>query len=274
LTTTLPIVAFAASLALMIALAATVFGAIYMGIAAGAVFALTPVLWRQLQAAPASLYVLPFLTGWLLGVAHIDGKHPAFWAAAAGACLGAGLYTATSAVVMMPIYVLLTIGILAAHRTVNARDLTWFLAVFLIAVSAYVLPWVRHPELFRQTVNAFHLYDANRFNVAHGIRDMGSWVGLTARSDVYYEYFNPAFLFLSDGPLFLPTAPLLVIGVWRLIMRETGAFARLTLTGFLAAPFAAALTAEAPTARRTIYLTPLAATPQPPLARGRGHPPE
>jgi hypothetical protein len=36
------------------------------------------------------------------------------------------------------------------------------------------------PQLFRDTVTAHHLYDVNRFSVLQGIREMVSWVGLTA----------------------------------------------------------------------------------------------
>ena len=65
---------------------------------------------------------------------------------------------------------------------------------------------VLHPEDFRSTVNALHLYDANRLNPLQGVRDMASWIGLTARSDVYYDYFNPAFLFITGHVLLWPLA--------------------------------------------------------------------
>ena len=46
---------------------------------------------------------------------------------------------------------------------------------------------------------------------------------------------------------------------WRIINDDGNALARTCLTGFLAAPFAAALTAENPDPRRLIFLAPFAA---------------
>ena len=58
---------------------------------------------------------------------------------------------------------------------------------------------VLHPEYWRDRIMAHGLYDAHRYNLLQGAREMFSWVGLTARTEVYYDSFNPALLFLSGG---------------------------------------------------------------------------
>jgi hypothetical protein len=91
------------------------------------------------------------------------------------------------------------------------------------------------------------------------LREMVSWVGLTARSEVYYDYFNPTFLFLTGRVLLFPLVVLLPIGLYRILIRESTPLARLSLAGFLAAPFAASLTAEPPTPGRILFITAFAA---------------
>jgi hypothetical protein len=48
-------------------------------------------------------------------------------------------------------------------------------------------------------------------------------------------------------------------GLFQIVSGETTVLARLSLAGFLAAPFAAALTAQAPTPGRMLFVTPYAA---------------
>ena len=92
-----------------------------------------------------------------------------------------------------------------------------------------------------------------------GAREITSWVGLTARSEVYWDYFNPAFLFLTVGVLFPPLIVLLPVGLIAMLRESSTPLSRLWLAGLAVAPMAAALTAEAPIPARAIYLTPFAA---------------
>jgi hypothetical protein len=259
--TALTLLALTASMALLYRLGARIFVSARFGILTAALFALTPLLWRQTEGAPAALAPLPFVIGWLWAVAHIERADAVSfrWAVFAGAVLGVGVYTSRAAVVMMPLYLLLTMAILVHDGTVRLRELGALIGGFVLAVSAAVAQLLRHPEVFRDTVNAYHLYDANRFNVRQGIREMTSWVGLTARSEVYYDYFNPAFLFLTGRVLLWPLVVLVPAGLYQIVAEEATPLARLSLAGFLAAPFAASLTAEAPTPARILFITPFAA---------------
>jgi hypothetical protein len=72
---------------------------------------------------------------------------------------------------MMPFYALLTIAVFAHARALRLRELALFVAAFAIAASPLAVSFISHPERFRDTVNAYHLYDANRFNVLQGIRE-------------------------------------------------------------------------------------------------------
>jgi hypothetical protein len=242
------------SSAALYAAAARGFASPRFGALTAALFAATPLVWRLALEMPAALAPLPFVAGWLLAVTHLTERRAAWWAIAAGALLGAGAYMSRAAIVMMPLYLLLTIVVLAAAG-IEVRVLGAMAAAFAAAVSPGTLALVRHPDVFRQTVNAYRLYDANRFSLRQGIREMASWVGLTARIEVYYDYFNPAFLFLSGHVLLLPLVVLVPAGVYQIVAAETSPLPRLTMAGFLAAPFAASLTAEAPLPARALFLT-------------------
>jgi hypothetical protein len=235
------------------------FASTRFGIVTAAVFALTPLLWRQSQSAPGSLAPLPFVAGWLLAVAHSQAARATWWPFVAGALLGAGVYTSLAAAVMMPLYLLLTIAVVAHARAVPLTQLALLTATYCIGSVPLLVSLVGNPETFRNIVNAHHLYDADRFNVLQGMREMTSWVGLTARSEVYYDYFNPAFLFLTGRVLLLPLAVLIPVGLYQVVSDETTALARLSLAGFLAAPLAASLTAQPPTPARILFITPFAA---------------
>jgi hypothetical protein len=254
--TALVFAALIGSSALMFVLGRRVFVSPGYGALVAVLFALTPLLWHQLQIEPASLYPLPFVVAWLVATGNIERTAGS---AVAGAALGLGVYTSYAAMVMMPLYLLLTIAVFAYARAVSLRQLAVCASAFAAAAAPLAFTMLRHPETFRNTVNAYHLYDADRFNVLQGIREMTSWVGLTARSEVYYDYFNPVFLFLNGGVLLLPLVVLVPAGLYRILTEDSRPLARLVLGGFIAAPFAASLSAQPPTARRILFLTPFAA---------------
>jgi hypothetical protein len=254
----LPLIATLVSLGLLWTLGAKLFAGKRWGIVAALLFLSTPVIWQQLQNAPASLYPLPWVAGWLVAIAHYQERRSKLALAVAGALLGIGLYTSFAAMVMMPLNVLVTVAVIGYGRREAVRDVAVFVGAFAVTALPLVVSLLLRPDTFRDIVLAARLYDANRFNVLQGIREIVSWVGLTARSDVYYSYFNPAFLFLGGDVLLWPLLVLLPVGLYRIVTCETTILARLLLLGFLTAPFAAALTAVSPTPRRAIVMTPFA----------------
>jgi len=255
----LPLLAALVSIAVMYVLGERIFRQRLLAIVNAGAFAATPLLWLELRPHPASVYAVACLVVALLCVASADGVRAAWWAAGGGAAVGIAAYVSILAGVMMPLYAALIVGVLASERPVRTRVLVAFTAAFVVVVMPFALFWLRHPDAYRQIVLAHRLYDANRFNVLQGIHDMVSWVGLTARSEIFYDYFNPAFLFLTWGLLFPPVVVLVPIGVYHVLSDESSAIARCALLGFLAAPFAGALTAEPPQPGRIVFIMPFAA---------------
>lgn len=244
---------------LLVFVGARIFSSARWGLVAAALFALSPIIWRQAVIAPAMLYPLPLVMGWLLAATYARSADARWWAVAAGACLGAGVYTSNASAVMMPVYLGLTVAVLGLTQAAPWRQLGVCVAVFAVIAAPFAGSWLAHPADLRLTITAHHLYDAQRFNVLQGGREMTSWVGLTARSEVYWDYFNPAFLFLGPGVLFPLLIVLVPAGLLRILASDRTPVDLLLLMGAALAPVAASLSAEAPTPGRILFLTPFAA---------------
>ena len=196
---------------------------------------------------------------WLVAVSRWCETRAVSWGVASGVALGLGIYSSQAAIVMMPAFLAITLAVLIQGKVASWRDGALCLVAFLVCASPMLVNWLRHPEQLRLAINSHHLYDADRYYPWQGAREIASWVGLTARSEVYWDYFNPAFLFLTGGVLFPPLIVLLPMGLFAMLRESSTPLSRLWLAGLAVAPMAAALTAEAPIPARAIYLTPFAA---------------
>ena len=195
----LPLIALIVSIGLVFVLGARMFAGTRFGLVAALVFASTPLLWRLAWAAPAALFPLPFVLGWLVAATHVTDARGTAWAAVSGACLGVGVYTSTAAIVMMPVYLLLTLVVFAHAGVASRAQAVAFVGAFAVACVPFGWTLLRNPEAYRDAIVRHHLYDAHQYNVLQGMREMTSWTGLTARSEVYRDYLNPAFLFVTGG---------------------------------------------------------------------------
>src|SRR5262249_9187077 len=138
------------------------------GLAAAAIFATTPLVWRQYAHAPATLYPLPFVAAWLAAIALFDATRARAALLAPRAALGAGVSTAASAAVMMAVYLLLPVAAVPALRRTPFAPLAIVAGAFAAASAPMAVSMILRPDRLRDIVNAAHLYDANRFNVLQG----------------------------------------------------------------------------------------------------------
>ena len=254
-------VAFAC-IGLIYLVAARLFANAGLALFAAAVLAATPLLWRQSHTAPAFLYPLFFVFAWLIAIAPLlagrQGR-ASLPAASAGALLGLGMYAGDTAIVMMPLYLALTVLTAGLARIERIRLLAILAGAFCVAVVPLAVWAVTHPEFLRQLLTSRRVGSEEPLNALQGLRQMASWVGLTARTGVYYEYLNPVFLFVTSRALPLPLVVLLPAGILHILTEEPTPPARLALAGFFAAPFAGALIAqEIPIEGGLTYILPFA----------------
>ena len=195
---------------------------------------------RQLAA------ILPWLV-WLVAMLWALERADARAAAVGGVAAAAGLYLGPAGLVTMPLLVLCGLAALfmCQPRPIAMRQGTWLVAAF---VAAAVPPMVRiaaDPSALTQLINHHGLYDASKYNPLQGLREIFSWVGLVARSEAYWNYYDPAVWFFSGSTLqshildarvfFAPLVLPVAFGLYRLMVPLT-APSWLLLSGLAVAP--------------------------------------
>jgi hypothetical protein len=257
-------------LVLMLALGTSIAGRLSFGLIGAALLASMPLFYLNSHGPIGLAGMWPVLIAWLLCVDR--ARATPVWLSAAGLMLGLGLNAHPVAMLMMPLLLLLTVAFTAPaswDAGVQIRRLVAPLLAF--AVGAVPFAWFLsgHPEYFRDAVIGYGLYDASRYNILQGAREMSAWVGLTARTEVYWDSFDPGLLFLPGGTIgrsltnpevfLLPFAVLLPAGLYRIVRRSPTPTGWLSIAGFLLAPLPSALTAQPPEPRRLLLMAPFAA---------------
>lgn len=238
------------------------------GTSAAILFVTMPALVAATWIAAPSLLPLPFIVAWLAAMQASEIERRPSQLAMAGAALGLGLYSHYSAVVTMPIYAALGVAALLAAGAPR-RALMGLAGGFAMAAIPFAIYLLGNHDYLPRHAAALGLYDTQRFNILQGIKDMASWVGLTARSEAYWNYLDPAFLFLPEGNVIdsvlrpriflLPLALLLPVGAFVMMSAGSPYTATLVIGGFLLAPVTAAIAVKAPSAACVILATPFAA---------------
>jgi len=228
------------------------------GIAAAGLFASMPLVLLQARAQTVATWLV--VTGWLVVMERFSRTRDWRWLAAAAVILGLGTGISGLAFVVMPALALGTgiILLFVVEPPPSAGSLLLAAAAGLIAVLPLALYVLLHPEWLTVRVTAHGLYDAQRFNPLQGLREITSWVGLTARSETYWHYLDPAFLFISGSVFLAPAAVLLPLGAARAVVAPR-LISALALMGFAVAPLAGALLVRGPLPSRAIVAAPVAA---------------
>ena len=265
----------------MLTLIATLFSIVLLGIFARrhfsgaraavlcvALFVTMPMVWLGARGQAPQIVLLPFVIAWLAAFDEYFRSGRPEWLAVGGAALAIPIYVHLAGVVMAPAYFAIAVFALVARREPLGR-----IAVCIAAFAVVALPWVimtmSDPGPFEVAIQRYGLYDASRFNILQGAREITSWVGLTVRSEVFWDCFNPALLFLGKGGLansllrpevfLLPFAVPFVRGLMHMLKRPPSATDGIVLAAFVAAPLAAALIAQPPVPARLILMAPVAA---------------
>jgi hypothetical protein len=265
---TQPIVVTLVSMVLLAVFAVRHFASRRAGLIAVVLFAVMPVVWLAAGGGAPQLVLVPFLLAWLVCLDVFLRGGGAIWLAVAGASAAQMIYMHQAGLVMAPVYLAV-----AATVLLGRRDRIRAIVALAAGFALFALPWavraIRDPRPLTNAINAYGLYDAARFNPLQGMRELTSWIGLTVRSEVYWDCFNPALLFLGPGGLasslvssavfLLPFAIPLVRGLFAYLFHPRDSMDLLVLGAFAAAPAAAALIAQPPSAPRLILLAPVAA---------------
>lgn len=226
-------------LVLMFFAARAIFNNTWAAVLAAAMLALTPIHFIRGRLLLSPLYSIPFVLAWLWSLGRFQQAPSSRRFIAACVWLALGMYSYLAAVVMMPIYLLMTIAV--AARTLRWRSATIAVATFVVCLLPMAAWYVTHPERNAQIVSAYQLSGSGG----------GSWVGAVAAAigkylSLYWVFFDPAYFFVSgDASMINSTrtaglfpvafAVLLPIGLIALV-RRAQPIGWVLVAGFLAAP--------------------------------------
>jgi len=240
------------------------------GAAAAALLLLTPAHFIHSRLGTDHLYVVACVLAWLLLLVTDDPGTNAKRLFIATAFLGLSLYTYIGALITAPICVALTVLWLALGR--SRHD--W--GLYVVAIAGFVVPalpfvaWhVTHPGQYANQIRMYALYDSRMLNAAEGARELIAPTSVAERAAVYWDYFNPSFLFFAGdtgllngtrytGVFLLPMMVLVPAGIAALLFMK-GRARILVLALFAVAPAAAVVVAERYRINRALMLLPVAA---------------
>lgn len=228
----LPIAAMAVlNVWLAYALARRVFANRWYGIAAALLLALTPAHFIMGRMATDYFLPLSFALAWMLCLIRCRGTDSPGAAVATGLVLGLGLYSYITSWLVMPLYLLMTCAVLW-HWGKSRR----FVASVTLGFALPLLPlvaWLASNPSMPAEVFA-------NYKVSSSLR-------LAERASLYWDYFNPSYLFFSGGSNLvwatrqagvfpLAVVVLLPCGVWSMWRNQSSTVSRLWLACYLLAP--------------------------------------
>jgi len=219
--------------------ARALFHSTWAGALAAIMLALTPIHFMRGRLLLSPLYSIPFVLGWLWSLRRFE-QHPSGRAfVTPSAWLAIGMYSYLAAVVMMPVYLLMTLAV--AGRSLRWRGVALAAATLIVCLLPMAAWYATHPERNAQIVSAYQL-SANTD---------GSWIaaaGAAAREylSLYWRVFDPTYMLLSGDPSLVNStrssglfpmafAVLLPVGIVALLRSGT-AINRVIVAGLFTAP--------------------------------------
>jgi hypothetical protein len=228
----LPNVALAVlNLWLVYVVARRLFPGRWYGVLAAFLLALTPAHFFFARLAQDYFLSLTFALLWLWCLIRYLQTDRVWLAATMGFVLGVGIYTHISSWIVMPFYLTVTCVVLAITRKPLRATIAPLLgfAVAMLPLAAWL--WYQ-PTLFQDMFRNYGVVTT---------------LNTSERVTIYWEYFNPSFLFFSGGadPMWatrragvflLAIAVLLPFGIWNIWQRSLSIPRAVLLAGFFFAP--------------------------------------
>lgn len=239
---------------LMYVLARLIFTNALLPLVAAGLLLLTPAHFLLSRLATSVIYPLPFTLGWLIClVVFIERRTRAALLASMG-LLGLGVYSYLACMVTMPVCFLLTWFALFREK-VRPRFYVIAAAGFLLPLVPLLIWHVVYPTRYADIVREYGVYDSARMGPLQGVKDLASYFSLGVRSDVYWRFFGPTFLFFfgdaslidstrEAGVFTWPVGLLLPLGIYQIIASRRTTVGLVLLMAFALAPLAAVISAN------------------------------
>lgn len=233
------------NLFLLFAIGRRVFGDARYALLAALILAGTPAHLIVARQALDYILPLPFVLGWFWFLLRYLDAGRARDLAAGGFLLGAGLFSYIAAWLLMPCHLAVTaIAVWRSGRESRGRDLALCCAAFAIPATVLAGALASRPDMLSATLGRYSIAGA-----------AASAPGLWERVTLYWDYFNPSFLFFAGGSnptqatgragvFLLPLLPLLMAGL-REVFRNRSDRWTVACAALAAAPLPIAITMPA-----------------------------
>lgn len=239
------------------------FGSKPLAIASAMLLALTPAHFIHSRLAMDYLYPLPFMLAWLLWLLESfegDRDRRLFMSTAA---LGVGMFSYIAAIIVMPLFFVLTLVVLWWEKSPSRSYVAAALG-FLIPVSLFV-PWlIAHPGAASDVLAKYGLRSAT------GIRALFTFHNIGDQLSRLWAFFDPRFLFF-DGPMELmystrtvgvflvAVAPLLAAGLLAVARGPVTGIYLLLVAGMVLSPLPATVLTVTDAIYRALEILPFVA---------------
>jgi 4-amino-4-deoxy-L-arabinose transferase-like glycosyltransferase len=252
---------------LMFVVARRLFRSSWYGAAAAGLLVLAPAHLIFSRQALDYICLLPFVLGWLVCLMTYVDTGDVRVSLAGGLLLGIGFYSYIAAWILMPACLLLTWVVQAGMRPRAWRAALWSTVGFAVPLLA-LAPWLwTHPDMVRDTVGRYQVYDVRRLSALQGVKDFLNYNNIQERISVYWDYFNPAYLFFAGGSnlttatrragvFLVPMAVFLVVGLYDLWQRRREPISLVLLAGLAMSPLPATLVDERYAVQRALLVLP------------------
>ena len=198
---------------------------------AALLLALTPAQFIVGRQALDYICPVPFVLVWLWCLLTYLEDHRDRFLAAGGLALGAGVFSYIAAWILMPMFFAVTLLVLWRGGLARRSSMLALSAGFAAPVAVLIAWLAFHPGMLSQTTGRYAL----------------GGFELAKRVTIYWDYFNPSFLFIAGGSnptqatsrvgaFLLPVAALLIVALFEVRRRRPATPVLILLAGFLIAP--------------------------------------
>lgn len=249
---------------LMFAVARRIFASRGWGVFAAALLLTTPAHFIHSRFAMDYIYPLPFVLGWLWCLLRYDEDGDGKWIALSAFVLGVGFFSYIGAVMLVPLYFLITCAYVL-HRQRRVDRTIWFgAAAFVLPLLLLVLWLPAHPDMIQETVSRYGVPGTSRLSA---IRQLLTYNQIQEYISRYWQLSSPGYLFLVGssnwvdstrhaGVFLFPVAILLVAGLCDFAIEPQPPVKWVVLAGAIVAPIGAVFVGEPWAIQRELELLP------------------
>jgi 4-amino-4-deoxy-L-arabinose transferase-like glycosyltransferase len=236
-------------------------------VGASVLLALTPTHVLHGRFACDYLFPVPCVLAWLILLVDARRSDASWRFFAAGSVLGLGLYTYIAAIVLMPVYLLLTYVALFLSGERRVRPYAAIAAGFILVLLPLAAYLVAVPAVYTGFAER---YGGANVDVLHHPRTLFLGDIMAQRWATYRSFFEWSFLFdraethvmsstYTTGVFLKAMKVLIPLGVYHILRNRRTPLTVLLLATFLSAPLAASLVPEKHAIDRALVLLPTGA---------------